>query len=493
MNITTTLPSNELSTQREVASRLAKMWLPNLVECMDWAKHLEYIDASSKRLKAEALRRELLAFDDLLAQDIPVGWRLKEYRRRTVITLAGKITYLRRIYIEECGISHALLDEALGIRTRKRLAPDAFVWLVKTAAEMSFRKTARMFFELTGAKVSRWLVWECVQEEGRLILEDIYEQQKHFDKQEIDSSSAQKISQDTLFLEYDGIHIHEQKASRSPLKRRRIYEHNRHRRSFELKGAVVYAGKDSKGRRVGLTHFISNAAPVYFWPLLSSHIASVYEPQDIDCIYVSSDGAGWCKNADIAAYFPHAQIHHQLDIHHVNTEIIKAAKDSTEAALMLDLTYSHRTDCLLEEIDAKSLNVDRVQQDRYFALRSYLANNKELIDCPRKSMGSMEGTWAHVIAARMKAWGGGWSRHGGFAMALVRSRIASKLPLVVFKPDNVLLSEEQHKRRLDHERAKRTFNFTVPEKAGHGYEPPQGSVVLTTHMAPDMYGWLNYP
>jgi hypothetical protein len=295
-----------------------------------------------------------------------------------------------------------------------------------------------------------------------------------------------------LFLEYDGIHIHEQKTFRKPLKPRRIYEHNRRRRSFELKGAVAYAGKDAKGRRAGLIHFISSATPAYFWPLLCSHIANTYVPEDVDRIYVASDGAGWCRNADLTPYFPNAHIHHQLDIHHVNAEIYKAAKDRAEAAFMIDLTYSHLTDCLLEEIDAKTRLADEKQQDRYFALQTYLASNKDLIDCQRKSMGSMEGTWAHVIAARMKVWGGGWSRRGGLNMALVRTRIASKLPLIEPKPDNIFLNEEQHRRRLDYEQAKRTFNFQGPQTIGYDYEPPQGSIVLSTRMAPELYGWLRF-
>ncbi len=493
MNISTPSHQNELSRQREVASHIARMWLPNLIECMDWASHLQYVDASTKQLKEEALRRELMAFDDILARDIPEGWRIKEYRNRTVITLAGKITYLRRIYIEECGICHALLDEVLGIRTRKRLAPDAFVWVVRTAAEVSFRKTARMFHQLTGAKISRWLVWECLQEEGRLILEDIYGQYRR-SKQSGDGMAAhERISQDTLFLEYDGIHIHEQKPNHERKKPRRTYERNRHRRSFELKGAVAYAGKDACGRRVGLIHFIADAPPAHFWPLLSAHIANTYVAEDIRSIHVASDGAGWCRNSDIGAYFPKARINHQLDIHHVNVEVYKAAADSEEASSMLGLTYSHSTRDLIGRIDSLCEGADARQRQRYRALQAYLANNIDLIDCTRKSMGTMEGTWAHIIGARMKSWGGAWSRRGGLCMALVRFRIASTLPIIIPRPDNIFLGEDQHRRRLDHEEAKRTFNFHVPETTGSGYAPPRASIVLQTHMAPKMYGWLYHP
>jgi hypothetical protein len=128
----------------------------------------------AKRSEANALRYELEAFDKALVADVPATWRFKEYRRRTIITLAGKVTYLRRVYIEPSGICHALLDEILGIRTRFRLAPDAFLWIAKMASDISYRKTARAFYERTGAKISHWLVMAVVHEEGTLILEDAY-------------------------------------------------------------------------------------------------------------------------------------------------------------------------------------------------------------------------------------------------------------------------------------------------------------------------------
>lgn len=36
-------------------------------------------------------------FDDALVADVPENWRFKEYRRRTIITLVGEITHLRRV------------------------------------------------------------------------------------------------------------------------------------------------------------------------------------------------------------------------------------------------------------------------------------------------------------------------------------------------------------------------------------------------------------
>jgi len=72
-------------------------------------------------------------------------------------------------------------------------------------------------------------------------------------------------------------------------------------------------------------------------------------------------------------------------------------------------------------------------------------------------------------------------------MMRIRAAIASGIKLIV--PDyNAWLTEEE-KSRIE---AFRSRAFHVPEREGHGYEPPQGSVVLSTHMAPELYGWLNY-
>jgi hypothetical protein len=485
-----------LSTQSaklDISKRLADFWLPHLLASEDLFTHLEYVDTSMKELRSEALRRELETFDALLAKEVPKDWRFKEYRKRTIITLAGEITYLRRIYTEKSGICHALLDEVLGIRTRFKLAPDAFLWIAHKAADISFRKTARAFYERTGAKISHWMVMNVVHEEGRLILEEIHE--LAFGKTS-EHQKELKISQDVLFVEFDGVHISLQKSKHEPKKKRRIYEKGRKKHSVELKTSVIYAGKDSLGRRAGVVHFATDESAKDFWPLLNAQIASVYDVRDIERLYTSADAAGWCSHNGVDVGLAQKDHSHHLCRYHLNREIKRAfGFDKPKVAShFIRLAYDQRTKRLMRDLQ-KVINQTKDEKNkvRYLNLQSFLLSNIDLIKAgPGPSMGTMEGSIAHVYAARMKVWPGGWSRRGAEAMAAIRARIASKKPLIAPKINNALYNDSQIRRRLRFEEKQLVQKYEVPHSVGAGYEPLQGSIVLSTHMAPYLYGILNY-
>jgi hypothetical protein len=479
-------------TKFGVAKKLAEFWLPHLIKSEDIFTHLEYADSSSKEIRQEALRLELIAFDDLLAADVPADWRFKEYRRRTIITLAGKITYLRRIYIEPSGITHAYLDEILGIRTRMKLAPDAFLWIVKTAADISFRKTARAFYERTGAKISHWLVMACVHEEGALILEEAYREAFGDGRKK---STDLPYSSETLFVEFDGIHIPLQKNFHGPKKVRWVYEQDRKKNSFELKVASFYAGKDKKRRRLGLEHFALDAAPAYFWPLLNARIASTYDIEVIEAVHSSADAAGWCKGNELDVIATANEAYHYLDRFHLNRECRRAFGGKTARAThFIKLAYKKKVKRMLRDVQLVINKAKGKDKERYLKFLTYLQENRKLIERGAgPSMGTMEGTNAHVYAARMKVWGGAWSRHGGTYMAVVRARIASGRKLICPTPDNVLYDDHEIARRTRFEEKgllQKTYHIRSHE--GKGYEPPRGVVPLTTHMAPYLYGVLNY-
>jgi len=483
------MQTNTTPTQQAVEYQLAEFWLPHLAASEDLFKHLEYVDKSSKEIKAGALRRELEAFDEQLSKEVAGSWRFKEYRSRTIITLAGKITYLRRIYTEPSGICHAYLDEVLGIRSRFKLAPDAFLWIAKMASDISFRKTAKAFFERTGAKISHWLVMEVMHEEGRLILEDIY--QRAFGKKD-KSADGLPLTTETLFVEFDGIHIPLQKSTHGPKKVRWAYEAGRKKNSFELKVGCAYAGKDSKGRRLGTVHCAFDEVPEYFWELVDATLDEAYDTDYVSELHLSSDAAGWCKNVDLAVMCSAGEATHHLDRFHLNREIRRAFGGKTDrAAHFITLAYERRMKRLFG--DLQRVIGHATDKTRYLELQSYLASNRHLIENGRgPSMGCMEGTNAHVYAARMKVWGGAWSRRGAACMAAVRARIASGQELICPKPDNVSYDERQIAKRQRYELKQFVQNYTVPRSKGKGWEPPQGKIILTTHMPPHLYGVLNY-
>lgn len=78
-------------------------------------------------------------------------------------------------------------------------------------------------------------------------------------------------------------------------------------------------------------------------------------------------------------------------------------------------------------------------------------------------------------------------------MAAIRARLASGEEPIAPIPDNVLYDDYQIARRprFEEEQLSRSRRCDQGHE-GKGHEPPQGEIVLTTHMAPYLYGALSY-
>ncbi len=72
-------------------------------------------------------------------------------------------------------------------------------------------------------------------------------------------------------------------------------------------------------------------------------------------------------------------------------------------------------------------------------------------------------------------------------MMRIRATIASGLKLVA--PNYNSWLSETEKQRIE---TSRRFNHHVSESEGDGYEPPQGSLVALTRLAPKIFGTLNF-
>lgn len=111
---------------------------------------------------------------------------------------------------------------------------------------------------------------------------------------------------------------------------------------------------------------------------------------------------------------------------------------------------------------------DARRREKIKELGSYIESNASAVVFPRPSMGTMEGTDAHVGAARLKGQGRSWSRAGAEAMCLVRCALATNRPLV--PPDKgAFFTQGEREAAL---RGGARSAGEVPARAGRGYEPP---------------------
>jgi hypothetical protein len=128
---------------------------------------------------------------------------------------------------------------------------------------------------------------------------------------------------------------------------------------------------------------------------------------------------------------------------------------------------------------------------RHGAYAAFLKDAEEAVRLIRAygpiTLGTMEGTNAKVYAARLKVWGCAWSRRGALAMMRIRATLASGRRLIAPGYDANLKAGE-----LARIEAWRQRGVSIPASTGKGYEPPQGSIVLTTLMPPAMQAAIRH-
>ena len=118
-------------------------------------------------------------------------------------------------------------------------------------------------------------------------------------------------------------------------------------------------------------------------------------------------------------------------------------------------------------------------RDKVADLGSYVANHADGVRPPKRELGTMEGTNAHVGAARLKGQGRSWSRAGAEAMCLVRCAIMTGRSLVA-PPAPSWFTE----RELEVPAASLpTSASQVPESSGKGREYPHQSQPLSKNVA----------
>ncbi|MDR0346787.1 MAG: UPF0236 family protein [Coriobacteriales bacterium] len=534
---------------------LSELFYKNLLETEDFGKHVEYCEVTGRLIIRAAFIKNLVRFDDELLSEVPKGWRLCGSRKRTVITMLGEISYTRRIYTDEFGCRRYPLDEVLGVASHQHLDKDAFLWIVRCAADVSYEKTAKAFNDRTGTSITRQTVMRCVHRCGELLAKGG------------GVGTDLPISAETLFCEFDGFWVNLQSKTKQPAQDRLTYKAQFRKKSAEMKVWVVYAGKSRKhpNRRIAPFHWASDGGAEEFFSECAKRTSAVYDLTYADWVLTASDAAGWCKAHGLDAYVrKDAVIISRLDTYHVNQKVYKAFSSEEDRGTYLDYLYRKDFDgflaALSERMDAEpkderderrrelydyiSNNLDwlkgaslsryiremllkdlvRVFGDRRFCAhlcellskhkykrllqelkiiasactkghrltyRGFLEDAKEAIRLIKTygpvTLGTMEGTNSKVYAARLKVWGCAWSVRGAVAMMRIRATLASGLKLVAPSYDSRFTDKEKSCME-----AYRHRSFAVPQSVGVGFEPPQGSVVLTTLMPPAMQALLRH-
>ncbi|MEG0666898.1 UPF0236 family transposase-like protein, partial [Gordonibacter sp.] len=347
-------------------------------------------------------------FDDEVKGQVPTSWELRGNPTRKIVTMFGEVEYARRLYRDNLGCNRYPTDELLGIPKRQRLSADAFLWLVRRAACVSYRRAATDFAQLSGTRISPMCAWRAVQLEASLIRQDTF------------SAAPGTISQVDVFAEADGIFV----ALQTPQRRksaiaRFFYEQSRKKSSFEIKCGCVYAGKTQKGvrsQRGNVALYATCGTAEDLWAGMNATIAAAYVTEDIEVVHYASDAGGWCKALGIEYGKTLVQ---GLDLFHVMKYVHRAFPDGAGREHLVSLALRHRPEALACACRRMACQVkDERRRQKIYECGRYVTNNADLLR-GGGSLGTMEATNAYVWAKRMKSFACSWSRKGAEAMALV--------------------------------------------------------------------------
>jgi hypothetical protein len=108
----------------------------------------------------------LAALDETLLEQRPGEWTVVGFRERTIVTRFGEVRIRRRLYRDERGKYHRLLDEYLGLEAHQAATPEMQAICSIMGSEMSFRTAADVLERWQAGLLSCSTCWRLLQRTG---------------------------------------------------------------------------------------------------------------------------------------------------------------------------------------------------------------------------------------------------------------------------------------------------------------------------------------
>jgi len=388
----------------------------HLVEHGDFSATEKDMQEHINKVLCKSIETAYARFDEHLCLTRPETLKVKDRITRTVLTLAGPVVLERRRYHDtRCDASLFLCDRVLGLPPSDKLSPRLAQMVCRLAVKSAYQDAVDLVETLSGHAVSKATVKSTLQSAADLLKAQSGEHTFGGDR---------KI--DELYCESDGIHVALQQRSLPPKDRRK--------RSKEVHMSVVYEGKEVAGgdgaRRINRHVCATTEGSDELWNMTERHIDATYDTTRIGRSYLGIDGARWCFAGQ--QVLP-GRVIIGYDAWHVFSIIRSAAKKDVAGeiiAILLGRGAREAAGCAREY--AEFYDSQGVEH-RLGWLSGWLTRCEAIIENGlAHNLGTMEGTNAHVIGARLKNYGGAWSVAGIEAMVALRAELASggEIPLV---------------------------------------------------------------
>jgi hypothetical protein len=362
----------------------------------------------------------LQALDEALYEQRPAGWRVAGKRERWVMTRFGEVRIQRRLYKDEEGKAHFLLDEYLHLPSRQLATPTVQEEVVKLATEIGFEKTGKVLESLTGGALSKMTIWRLLQQVGEAALAAAEEEGEAVYQRGQPPRIEGSRQVERLFMEGDGVWVRLQRANESWM---------------EIKAGIAYEGWRALPERregyelVGKRVYVHGTERLPFWEGASLTWAHYWDLSQVAQVVIGGDGAGWIRKG--TELFPHA--HWQLDGFHLARACVRAVGKEQGQALFQAMRQGRWAEAekLWGEAPKRTQSsAQKAQRWIETCLATHTGSDWRIhlksSDDAMRSLGSMEGNGAHLIADRMKEKGRSWSRQGALHMAKVKELVLNQ-------------------------------------------------------------------
>ena len=349
------------------------------------------------------------------------GWKSERSDQRQFTCFFGTVTYRRHLMYDKNGQAHYPVDEAIGLKPRKRYSPDVMMIGAElaTAPGMTYRLAADVTKKLAGITISHTSFQRLVKEAGEAqAAMDTEKRDQIFE----DITIPEAPPTQHLYCEADGLYVKGKD------------------KGIEIKNMLAYTGWEQNGRRVSLTdrHIFSTVESVdafwekgyavirHRWDLSGAHIAT------------NADAASWISEERVHDMFSEAaSVVGQLDPFHVKRSIRRGlSRQPKLIPLLEDAITEHNRDRRFKAVVDTALGNAKTEREekRIEDMRKYLEGHWELLRdwrevSPNKpenarGMGCMESNQRR-LAYRMKRRGMYWSEAGVQAVAKVQQGVAN--------------------------------------------------------------------
>jgi hypothetical protein len=351
--------------------------------------------------RQEALQR-LKKIDDRLFQQHPSSWEDKDFNERTIATRFGELTINRRIYQDEKGGYHYLLDEYLGWSPKQLATPSLQENLVELATEKSFNQVSKTLSKLTAAVLSTSTIYRLLRKTSQLAIDKEREDwQALYERGELPPSEERQVP--ILFSEGDGVFVHLQQ------------EEQKH---YEVKNAIAYegwerlSGKEERYRLVNKRVYGQANDEIPFWEGVGLEWARVWDLSYLKEIVIGGDGANWIDSG--VGEFPGSI--RQLDGFHLARACGRGWQEGGtlyQAIRAGDIEEARR---LMYNLKTREGN--GVQKSRQYVERNLEKGRdwRTQSEQEGRSLGTMESNEDKLVANRMKKRGLSWTIKGALRM-----------------------------------------------------------------------------